>query len=44
MINNAAATEAITITLNAYAYARLATDPDIVAALNNRPLVSLASA
>ncbi len=44
MIEHEAATEAITITLNAYAYARLATDPDIVAALNNHPLVSLASA
>lgn len=44
MINNEAATEVITITLHAEAYARLSTDPDIVAALENHPLVSLASA
>ena len=44
IINNEAATEAITITLRAYAYARLAEDADIVAALTNHPLVSLASA
>jgi hypothetical protein len=43
IINNEAATEAITITLHANAYARLSTDPDIVAALENHPLVSLAS-
>ena len=44
VIEHEAATEAITITLHASAYARLATDPDIIAALNNHPLVSLASA
>ena len=44
MIEHEAATSAITITLHEAAYARLATDPDIVAALNNHPLVSLASA
>lgn len=44
MINNEAATELITITLHAAAYARLANDPDIVAALSNHPNVSLASA
>ena len=43
-IDNEAATSAITITLHAVAYARLSTDPDIVAALANHPLVSLASA
>ena len=44
MINNEAATSAITITLHASAYARLSTDADIVEALNNHPLVTLASA
>ena len=44
MINNEAATSPITITLHAEAYTRLSTDPDIVAALENHPLVSLASA
>jgi hypothetical protein len=44
MINNEAATSPITITLHADAYARLANDPDIVAALSNHPNVSLASA
>ena len=44
IIENEAATEAITITLHAYAYQRLSTDPDIVAALAEHPLVSLASA
>ena len=44
MIENEAATEAITITLHSYAYSRLAEDADIVAALANHPLVSLASA
>jgi hypothetical protein len=44
MIENEAATSAITITLHANAYARLSTDLDIVAALENHPLVSLASA
>lgn len=44
MIEHEAATSAITITLHASAYARLAEDPDIVAALAEHPLVSLASA
>jgi type IV secretory pathway VirB3-like protein len=44
IIENEAVTEVITITLHASAYARLAQDADIVAALNNHPLVSLASA
>ena len=44
MIEHEAATEAITITLHAAAYARLSTDPDIVEALSNHPLVTLASA
>ena len=42
IINNEAATSAITITLHSYAYERLATDPDIVAALTNHPNISLA--
>jgi surface protein len=37
LINNETATSAITITLAAYAYERLATDADIVAALANHP-------
>lgn len=44
IINNEAATSAITITLAAYAYTRLAEDADIVAALANHPNISLASA
>jgi hypothetical protein len=44
MIDNEAATSPITITLHADAYAILANDPDIVAALSNHPNVSLASA
>lgn len=44
MIENEAATEAITITLHSYAYSRLAEDADVVAALANHPLISLASA
>lgn len=44
MIENEAATSTITITLYVDAYARLSTDPDIIAALENHPLVSLASA
>lgn len=44
IISNEAATSAITITLHASAYSRLATDQDIVAALNNHPNISLASA
>lgn len=42
IINNEAATSAITIKLASYAYERLATDPDIVAALANHPNISLA--
>lgn len=44
LINNEAATRAITITLHSYAYERLATDADVVAALTNHPNISLASA
>ena len=44
MIQNATPTSAITITLHADAYARLADDVDIVAALEAQPLVSLVSA
>lgn len=44
IISNEAATSAITITLHASAYSRFATDQDIVAALNNHPNISLASA
>jgi surface protein len=42
IINNEAATNAITITLASYAYNRWATDPDVVAALKNHPNISLA--
>lgn len=44
LIQNSAATSAITITLHADAYARLAEDTDIVAALAEQEFVSLASA
>ena len=44
IINNEAATSAITITLAAYAYTRLAEDAEVVAALANHPNISLASA
>jgi hypothetical protein len=44
LINNEAATSAITIKLASDAYTRLANDADIVAALANHPNVSLASA
>ena len=44
IINNEAATSAITITLAKYAYTRLAEDADVVAALANHPNISLASA
>ena len=44
LINNEAATSAITITLHSYAYERLATDADVVAALTNHPNITLASA
>ena len=43
IINNEAATSAIMITLHAYAYSHLAEDADIVEALSNHPLVTLAS-
>ncbi len=42
LINNEAATSAITIKLASYAYTRLAEDADIVAALANHPNISLA--
>ena len=44
IVNNAVPTTAITITLHPDAYARLADDADIVAALEAQPLVSLVSA
>lgn len=44
MIENAAPTDAITITLSAYCYNKFSSDPDVVAALSAQPLVSLASA
>jgi hypothetical protein len=43
-INKATPASAITITLHADAYARLAEDADIVAALEAKPLVTLVSA
>jgi hypothetical protein len=43
-IINATPTSAITITLHPDAYARLADDADVVAALETQPLVSLVSA
>ena len=42
LINNEAATSAITIKLASYAYTRLANDADIVAALANHPNISIA--
>ena len=42
LINNEAATSAITIKLASYAYTRLANDADIVAALAAHPNISLA--
>ena len=42
IINNEAATSAITITLHSYAYTRLAEDADVVAALAAHPNISLA--
>jgi surface protein len=42
LINNEAATSAITIKLADYAYNKWANDPDIVAALANHPNISLA--
>lgn len=44
MINNAITTSAITLTLHPVAYARLADDADIVAALEAQPFISLVSA
>ena len=44
MIQNAAPTLAITITLSSYCYNKYKADPDIVAALSAQPLVSLAYA
>ena len=44
LINNEAATSAITITLAPYAYERLANDADVVEALTNHPNITLASA
>ena len=44
MIQNAIPVNAITISLHAEAYARLADDADIVAALEAQPLISLVSA
>ena len=44
LIQNAAPTNGITITLHADAYARLAEDADIVAALAAQPLITLVSA
>ena len=41
LINNEAATSAITITLHSYAYKRLANDADVVAALANHPNISI---
>jgi hypothetical protein len=41
LINNEAATSAITIKLASYAYDKWATDPDIVAALANHPNISI---
>lgn len=44
IINNAAPTKKITITLSAYCYNKYNADPDVVAALEAQPNVSLASA
>lgn len=44
MIENAAPTSAITITLSAYCYNKFSNDADVLAALSAQPLVSLASA
>jgi hypothetical protein len=41
LINNEAATSAITIKLASYAYTRLANDADIVAALAAHPNISI---
>ena len=42
LINNEAATSAITIKLASYAYTRLANDTDIVTALSNHPNITIA--
>ena len=42
IINNEATPSAITITLESYAYTRLANDPDIVEALANHPNITIA--
>lgn len=42
MINNEAATSAITITLNTNVYTKYAEDADVLAALVNHPNISLA--
>lgn len=42
MINNESATSAITITLGGTNYTDYINDPDVVAALNNHPNISLA--
>ena len=44
IVNNATPSSAITITLHPDAYARLADDADVVAALEAQPLISLVSA
>jgi hypothetical protein len=43
-IQNAAPTAAITITLHPDAYVRIANQPDIIAALEAQPLITLVSA
>lgn len=43
IIENAAPTEPITITLSAYCYNKYSADPDVVAALEAQPNISLAS-
>ena len=42
IINNEAATSAITIKLSSYCYEKYSTDADVTAALANHPNVSLA--
>lgn len=44
MIENAAPTKAIIITLSAYCYNKYSVDPDVIAALEKQSLVTLASA
>ena len=43
IINNEAATSAITIKLASYAYSRWSADADVVAALNNHPNISISA-